>query len=721
MHTKSALKVKIFISVIGSMFLILIARIYFLQIIKGEDYLQRSESNFIQERMIKHYRGQIIDNEGALLADNRLAYDIYVTFAMLPDRIKNIKTLFSSLKLNRKELQKIEHKIINIDASNFLKKNHEIILAKENLSIKQCQIIAENARINMFQGVKIINKGLVCNVLIDVYMFPSKAKTIYDLSKLINIETKYLLDLWQKVEHKSLGLARFKPHLLMADVGFDAYARIENAIALGKLSGVTTVTSMRRRYLSKHLTTHAVGILNQVSLSDIKDNPFTYRSGDFIGRNGVEASFENILRGKDGIEHVVVDAKGRRFDDSKEENLLGEDRIIEPIAGHNVRLSLDSDLQKVAFEYFKGDAGSVLVYDVNTGFILAMSSFPSFDPNLLVSAENHNFFKKLVADKLRPLRNKAIQDHYSPGSTFKPITAMAGLKNNLITPTTSHHCSGVFHIHKTMWRCFKREGHGTLSLVEALKVSCDSYFYELGQRLGLDTLSQTALMLGFGQKPDIGFSGETAGILPSKDYYKKRLGYVAPGFVVNTAIGQGDLSASPLQLAMAYAAIANGGKVYKPQIVKEIFTNTGQTIKKFDPDIKTNLSDSALGFKEILHGLSFVTEQGGSAHSIRYKPEHSDLAKWLKEENIAIVGKTGTAQVVKLSKQIKHIDPALLPYEHRDHAWFIAIYPKENPQIVVVVMTEHALGTGGAISAPVALRIIKKWHEKNQSLLAQGE
>jgi penicillin-binding protein 2 len=269
-----------------------------------------------------------------------------------------------------------------------------------------------------------------------------------------------------------------------------------------------------------------------------------------------------------------------------------------------------------------------------------------------------------------------------------------------------------------MWRCFKREGHGPLQMVEALKVSCDSYFYELGHRMGLDALSEVAHQLGFGQKTDIGFAGETAGILPSKEYYKKRFGYVAPGFVVNMSIGQGDLSVSPIQMAMAYGAMANGGTVYKPQLVKEIINDQGEVIKRFEPQVKGSIADSALNFTEILHGLSFVTEPGGSAHSIRYKPEHADLAQWIKNENIVVVGKTGTAQVVKLSKLVKHVDPNSVPYEHRDHAWFVGVYPQHAPKIIVVVMTEHASGTGGAISAPVTVRVMKKWHEKHQPLLA---
>lgn len=722
MSVKAGQKINVFVAVVALSFFILVCRLYYLQIVQGDAYVQRSESNFIQERLIKHGRGRIFDSQGLALADNRLSYDVYITFSMLPDSQKNLREILKPFHVAKQDILTVK-KDIEQRAEKDL---DDVVVLKKNASLADCQAALEIARVKLISGLEIAqttkqNKTL-CDISVRVRDFPSTVETFNYLRVLLDANRDTLQEVWQKASKKAQGLGRFKPHLLLADVGFDAYARIENAISLGKLAGISVVPSQRRRYGHKDLATHAVGLLNQVSIADIQEHPGLYRSGDFIGRNGVEGSFEDTLRGRDGIERVVVDAKGRRFDEAREDRLLGKDRIIEPIAGNNVRLSIDTDLQRVAQEYFLGQAGSVVVSEVDTGFILAMASFPSFDPNVLASADNAKFFRELLSDKLRPLRNKAIQDHYAPGSIFKPMTALAGLSRKLITPTSSHYCSGSYKIHKTVWRCFKREGHGPLQMVEALKVSCDSYFYELGHRMGLDSLSEVAGLLGFGQKTDIDLTGETPGILPSKEYYKKRFGYVAPGFVVNMSIGQGDLSVSPIQMAMAYGAIANGGIVYKPQLVREVFNDQGDVIKAFEPKVRASVADTKLDFHEILHGLSFVTEPGGSAHGIRYKPEHAELAQWLKNENIMVVGKTGTAQVVKLSKSVKHVNPEDVPYEHRDHAWFVAVYPKESPKIVIVVMTEHAMGTGGAISAPVALRIMKKWHEKNQgSVMARGD
>lgn len=714
MITKSGHKIAIFLFCIVIAFLVLVARLYYLQIVQGDNYLQRSESNFIQERVVKHSRGKILDSEGGALADNRLAYDVYVTFAMLPDSLKNLRALTQPLTLTRHELLELDRELVTW-AKNRVGGQIEV---GANISAKQCTKVSEIARVAMMAGVVIDDtvsgKKRTCQISIKSDEFPSQAQTLNLLTTLLGDRQTTLEEDWQRAEKKSQGLGRFKPNLLVPDVGFDVYARIENAISLGRLAGITVVPSKRRRYVQGDFATHTIGFVNQVSIADIQSRTKAYRSGDFIGRNGLEASFEDILRGVDGAERVVVDAKGRRFDEAWEEALLGSERISDPTSGQSIKLSLDPDLQKAAQDLFLGISGSVVVSEVDTGFILAMASFPSFDPNGLVSADNAKLFKKLLADKERPLRNKAVQDHYSPGSIFKPITSIAGLAKKLITPSFQYYCTGSYQIHRTQWRCFKREGHGYISLREALKVSCDGYFYDLGHRLGLDALSEIGKQLGFGQKTGIDLLGETSGLVPSKEYYKKRFGYVAPGFVVNMAIGQGDLGVSPIQVAMAYGALANGGIVYKPQLVREILNDQGEVVKKFDPLVNSSVADSSYDFEEIIEGMSYVAEPGGSAYSLRYKPENADINRWINEGKVMVVGKTGTAQVVKLSKLVKHVEVEDVPYEHRDHAWFVGLYPREDPKIVVVVMAEHA-GFGGAMSAPVAVRLMKRWQEKNAS------
>lgn len=696
-------------------FLMLVGRLYYLQILRGSYYLERSESNFVQERAIKHSRGKILDSASNILVDNRLSYDLYVTLALLPDSSRSLRTLTAPLKPSRRELSDWTSEI-NSRAEHGI--NEPIILG-ESIPERECKNLENITRTEFITGVQFRSSyhmgNSVCQLAIEPLKFPSHKQTL-SLLKSILVQND-LEPAWNKFLKKAVGLHRFQPTLLFSDIGYDAFARIENAISLGQLSGLNVVPSSRRFYVLNNFATHAIGFLNQVSVEDMKQDP-SYKSGDYMGRRGIEAAFEQDLRGVDGIERVVVDAKGRRYSESWEAGLLGEVRKIDPTPGHNVKLSIDSDLQRAAEEYFTGKSGSVVVMDVNTGFILASASFPSFNPNYIVAGENSGFIKQLLLDEERPFRNKVIQDHYSPGSTFKPFTAIAGLNKGLITPSYQHYCSGVYRIHKTMWRCFKREGHGPITLREALKVSCDNYFYELGHRLTLDSLAESADKLGFGQKTGIVLAGETSGILPNRPYYMKRFGYVAPGFVVNMSIGQGDLAVSPLQLASAYVALANGGTLYKPQLVSEVLSDDGTVLKKFDKEVVRSVGDNSKSYQEIIEGLSNVVSPGGSAAGLRWRPEMADIFKWIENNNMTIVGKTGTAQVVALSKKIDHLRPEEVEYKKRDHSWFVGVFPKEHPEIVIVVMTEH--GGFGTSSAPVALRLMKKYHELSMTRIASG-
>lgn len=707
-------KITSFVVLISVAFSVLFLRLYYLQALKGEYYLKRSESNFIQERVIKHNRGKILDNKNRVLVDNRLSYDLFVTFALLPDSLRTLRAIAAPLKMDKEEIKDLNQELV-LQAKARVE---DEIMVRIDGDLKNCRDLDGVVRSKLIPGVTIKENETLkkCTVSIDSLEFPSHSLAFNRVRDLLKMSEADFQEYWNKASKKAQGLARFKPVPLLSDIGFDAYARIENAISLGLLAGVTVVPAKRRRYIYDDLATHVIGFLNQVSVDELRDGKGLYRSGDYIGRKGIEASFEQELRGQDGIERLVVDAKGRRFSEEWEEELLGPNRYFEPEAGKNIKLSIDAELQRYAQTLFTGISGSVIVMDVNTGFIKTMASFPSFDANIIVSADNSKQLKELFNDKSRPFRNKAVQDHYPPGSTFKAITAIAGLNKQLITPYYSHYCSGQYRIHKTMWRCFKREGHGHIALADALRVSCDNYFYELGHRLGLDYFSAVAAKLGFGQPTDISLSGETSGILPSRSYYQKRFGYVAPGFVVNMAIGQGDLSVSPLQLAVAYAALANGGTIVQPQLVEEITDEDGKTLKEYSRVVKSTIADSSLDFAEIVRGLSYVTEPGGSAQSLRWKPEYADIARWIKANNIMVVGKTGTAQVVSLSKSVDHNYADNVPYEQRDHAWFVGLFPKENPEIVVVVMTEHG-GLGGATSAPVAVRLMKKWHEQNDSMV----
>jgi penicillin-binding protein 2 len=510
---------------------------------------------------------------------------------------------------------------------------------------------------------------------------------------------------------KSEGLRRFKPTLLLSDLDFSQYARIESVQALGQLPGIAVFDSIKRRYIYNQSASHLLGFVNEASVKDLQRGRGIYRSGDKLGRRGLERVYEQILRGRDGIERFVVDAKGRRLDDSFKELLIGDYGNEEPMAGYSLVLSMDREMQRTAEESFMGQAGSVIAIDPKTGFVLALASMPAYDPNWIIGPKNRSAMKALSVDPLKPWINRAIQEHYAPGSTFKAITAIAGLEYGLINSQSQVYCPGIFHLGKASWRCFKREGHGDIAMVRALKESCDVYFYRLGLLLGPDRLAATSRLLGFGRITGIDLDQEIPGIIPDQAYYKKRLGYYAPGLVVNSAIGQGDVTVTPMQLALAYTAMVNGGTIYTPQLVHEVMDPSGHVVEQRVPKVAGKLHEAAAELVKVKEGLAYVMDAGGTANGVLYRKDLPRLTKWLRESGVRIGGKTGTAQVVKLSKFVKHTVVEETAYLERDHSWFVGFAPVEDPEIVVVVMTEHG-GLGGRVSAPVAASMIQTFYEK---------
>lgn len=677
-------------------FCILVIRLFYLQVVRGDYYLGRSESNFIQERPISHSRGLILDQTGAPLVDNRPSHDLYVTFSLLPDTYSSVKKMVFFLKLTKAE---IKQTIAQIKAA-------QTRFVLRTLPDSTCHLFQNWLQTEHLPGVFVKD----CVVSIEPSLFPSREHAFLELVELLKIPRDEMQGYWELAQKKAIGLGQYKPVLLVSDLDFDSYARLEGAISLGNLPGLALFDSIRRRYVQGSLAAHALGYLNEISSDELLKKP-DCRQGQRIGRRGIELVYESVLRGEDGYEGIVVDAKGRRFSPNIERDWLGEDHGQASIPGKNLVLSLDLELQKAAEKSFAGRAGSVVALEVGTGFILAMASFPAYDPNQIILRNNKKIFQALTRDPLKPWLNKAIQEHYAPGSTFKAVTAIAGFEHHLLKPSERHYCNGLFNLGRASWRCFKREGHGSIDVVEALKTSCDVFFYNLGYDLGPNRLAETARLLGFGRKTGVELDMEIPGIMPDKAYYEKRLGYYSPGLVVNSAIGQGDVTVTPLQLAVAYDAIVNGGTLYRPQLVREIRDVENQLLEKKDSVVVAHLQESTKNLALVKDGLSHVMEEGGTAAGLLWRGDLPELSKWLRESRVSIGGKTGTAQVVRLSKKIKHLEPGQVAYLERDHAWFVGFAPAEKPEIVVVAMTEHG-GFGGVMSAPVVVEVIKTWYQK---------
>lgn len=675
---------------------ILFGRLFYLQIIENDSYLSRGEGNFIHKDIIDHSRGCIFDQSGIPLATNKPSYDLYITTSLFPDTQRLLDEIITIAELNDNEINNLKDKLFYSDK--------EFLINEKKLPYQICENLNDWIRYQKIDGVELHN----CNIQINPRNFQFWESIILELSNILKLPVEDMVQHWNDVKNSSENFGKHKPMLFIKNLDFETYRNLEISISLGNFPGLSLNNSVRRWYNYGSLATHVIGYT--VENDSTKNQPEINKR---IGRSGLEFVYENILRGEDGYRRIIVDSKGRRFSDEIEKNWLKENYIKKPHSGKNLVLSLDVEIQKASERSFRGSAGSVIAMEVGTGFILSMASFPSYDPNDFMASEGSGLeiAETLIEDSLKPWLNRAIQEHYAPGSTFKAITAFAGLEHNVLKTSDYKFCRGKFVLGGNDWRCYKRDGHGSMDLVQALKSSCDVFFYKLGYELGLDKLSNVARSLGFGRKTGIDLDTEVPGIMPNKKYYKKRFGYYVSGFAVNSAIGQGDVTVTPLQLAVAYDALINGGKIYKPQLVREIRDERNNLIIKNQPILLDSVEKSFKNLNFIKNGLSHVTESGGTAEGLLKRSDLSKLSKWLKLSKIKIGGKTGTAQVVQLSKLIDHLNPREVDFQFRDHAWFVGFAPIKKPEILVVAMTEHG-GFGGVVSAPVVAEVIKTYFEK---------
>jgi penicillin-binding protein 2 len=461
------------------------------------------------------------------------------------------------------------------------------------------------------------------------------------------------------------------------------------------LPGVSTRVRPLRHYLDGPIAAHLLGTLGEIRGDQLEQESFTdYRQGDIIGQTGLESILEPRLRGRAGGRNVMVDAAGR------EVQVLDE---VPPETGSRVVLTLDLDLQRAAWEAFhdvpEGEPpkmGSVVALDVRTGDVLVMLSQPSFDPNLFSGGIDAASWKALTGDEWDPLRNRAIQNHYPPGSTHKAIVAAALLQEGIVNAHSRAFCPGFFRFGGRTYRCWKREGHGSVDMVKGIQQSCDVYFYTFGVQLGIDRLAEIAKSFGLGRPTGIGLSGEAGGLVPSSEWKQRRFGERwYPGETVSAAIGQGYNLYTPIQLAVSYAAIASG-QLVQPRLVLRV--ESGEGVEEMPPSPSTPVGVKPEFLELVRRGMTAVVEEPGGTGGRARVP------------GVKVAGKTGTAQVVQLqhTEGMKESD---IPIRYRDHAWFGAFAPADAPEIAVGVFVEHGLhGSSGA--GPVAQRILARYFEK---------
>jgi penicillin-binding protein 2 len=500
------------------------------------------------------------------------------------------------------------------------------------------------------------------------------------------------------------GPQRYQPLAVAVDLSRDALDVLE--AHLHELPGVEVERVPHRSYRTGSAMAHVLGYMNEVTQDELtrlnsssSSDRAPYALGDYIGRRGVERAYEIDLRGKDGWRKEVVNARGEVMRDAQG-RILSTDEIT-PVAGNSVVLSIDARLQAEAELAFPGEAGSIVVMEAKTGFILALVSRPGFDPNVLTGRVSSTQLAAMAKDPLQPMVFRAAAQHYSPGSTFKPITLLAALNSGSFTAHSGTTCGGGYNLGARRWRCHKESGHGPVQARQALQWSCDTYFYKVADTLGIDPIAAEGKAFGLGAATNLGVAAEVPGIMPDSHWHDRVTpGGYTKGMALNTAIGQGDVNVTPLQLAVLYAALGNGGDVFQPQVVRRVESPTGQLVRDFQPNLVRHVPMTEEQHQVVVDALTaVVNEPGGTAYRSRLK-------------DVVVAGKTGTAQVARLGE--KRLKKQQMEYFARDHAWFAAFAPAKDPEIAVVVLNEHG-GHGGSDAAPAASRVIARYFELRKS------
>ena len=582
--------------------LVLVVRLIFLQIVKGQEYRRLSLNNSIRLQSIDAPRGLIYDRHGNLLVDNRPSFDLYISL---------------------KDARPVEETLGRLAL---------------HASLPQDELVERVA------GVR--------------------------------------------------GAAYYRPQLLKRDIGRDALAVV--ASHRYDMPGIDFQIQQLRNYINSGLAAHLLGYIGEINTKELQQDVYAdSRPGDLVGKFGVEKSLESYLRGERGGRQVEVNANGQVV------------RVLQTVparSGNNVYLTIDRRLQQRAEELLQGQAGAVVALDPNSGEVLALASTPAFDQNDFITGLSRDKWNALINNPLRPLNNKAIQGEYPPASTYKTINAMAGLQEGVITENDIIFCPGHYRFGNRSYRCWRRGGHGSVDLNKALAESCDVYFYQVGQRLGIDRLAWYAKAAGLGAKTGIELDHEGRGLVPTADWKQRRFGIAwQPGETLSVAIGQGFNLATPLQMAVFTAAVANGGVRYRPTLVKRVVSGEGDEILDNTPRVARQTSaglcgQPCAGQKGALGGRAGRARHRAYCPAEGYGHQRQDR-NGPGDRPGKIRGKRRGRETVR---------------KYMDHAWFVAYAPSEAPQIAIAVIVEHG-EHGSSAAAPVARELVKTYLESASS------
>jgi penicillin-binding protein 2 len=578
-------------------FLALLARLWSLQILHGEEMRVLSENNRIRLHRVQATRGTVVDRHGRVLVDSRPSFDA--------------------------------------------------VLVPED---------AGNAELTIENLAHLLNQGAA------------------DMHALLT---------------QTSARPPFEEITVRRDLSWDDVVALETHQL--DLAGVSMQITPRRSYPLPSKLAHLLGYVGEAGPQDLAADP-RYRMGDLVGKAGLEKRWESYLRGVNGGQQVEVDAVGRKL------RVLRE---VEEMPGDTVKLTVDLDLQEAAWQAMGEHDGSVVALDPNTGEILAFVNRPSFDPNVFARGVHREEWRAFLSDKHRPLNNRAAQGQYPPGSTFKIVVATAALEEGTINPFTRVYCPGGLQFGNHYFRCWKKGGHGSVNLHEALVQSCDVFFYQVAQRLGIDAIAKYARAFGLGMPTGIDLEHEKPGTIPDTAWKRRR--FKQPwyaGETLSAGIGQGYITATPLQMANLIATTAVG-KRYRPRFVRQVETPDGEVVHSEAPEVIGTLKVRPTTLLQIRDALRDVvnTERG--------------TGKKAKLKDVEAAGKTGTSQVVKMGKE--RVKSSQMPWQQRDHAWFVAYAPADAPEIAVACLVEHSEGGGGAVAAPIVHDVMQAYFQLKKS------
>lgn len=662
--------------------IVLLAQLFNLQIVHGEEYRETSNTKLTRESVLKADRGSIKDSSGTMLASVDAQYSIVL-----------YKTKVSNDTLNTTIL-----KLLNILSTNSDSYVDNFLIDVNPYRFK----LEEEESQKKWKKANNINEDATAEEAFNYF------KNKYDIT-FDNVEDiRKILAIRYEISYK--GYSSTKSIEIASNISRQSLEQIKERNA--EFSGVEVVETPVRVYPLKTTASHILGRIGRIESSELEGNEDIYNQNDIIGKSGIEYVFEKYLKGTDGVKQIDMNVDGTITDEYVSK---------EAVSGSDVILTIDSKLQavteqaladninKIANHGFSqennpADAGAAVVLNVKTGEVIAMASYPDYDPSAFVNGIDTNTWNYYINGDTKPLENKAISAMYSPGSTYKMATALAGLETGTITPKTKINDTGVFRKYNSSWKCWNRYGHGYLNVSQAIEHSCNYFFYDLGDRLGIDNLAKYSYYLGLGHKTGIELKGEIDGVLASNEIAKQENRVWNPGETISAAIGQSYNTFTPLQMAKYVAMIANRGKNLDVTIVKSIINPDGSEISRDEYESYVNEklglqqeNVEEMSFKEenieaILEGMRGVTsESGGTAYST------------FKNFNIEVGGKTGSAQT---------------GVQGKTNAWFVGFAPFDDPEIAIVVFVRN--GGHGSYTAEVARDIIAQYFGMNTNQVTEN-